>query len=189
VNRTMAYRAVHRPASRQSGVTLIEILVAMVLLGVGLLGLAGLQLRGMQVNQGSMWRSQAAVMAEDLADRLRADPSNAQLLTATGAYYGTFTPASAATFTPMSDWLAMLAMMPGGSVATAANLTGPTLPASCAQVLPCALVKPVSGAAVPTPVQIEIYWNDARAATGAHGAAATDQIGSFTMIAELSSAF
>jgi len=41
---------------RQRGMTLIEILVAIVVLSIGLLGLAGLQLKGMQVNQGSTFR-------------------------------------------------------------------------------------------------------------------------------------
>lgn len=61
----------------QRGMTLIEILVAIVVLSVGLLGMAGLQLKGMQVNQGSAYRWQAAMLAEDIADQMRADRANA----------------------------------------------------------------------------------------------------------------
>jgi len=39
--------------------------------------LAGLQLKGLQVNQGSTYRWQAAVLAEDIADRIRADKAGA----------------------------------------------------------------------------------------------------------------
>jgi len=62
----MTYLALHRAERiRQRGMTLIEILVAIVVLSVGLLGLAGLQLKGLQVNQGSIYRWQAAMLAED----------------------------------------------------------------------------------------------------------------------------
>jgi type IV pilus assembly protein PilV len=188
----MQGKSVHEASvERQRGVTLIEILVAMVLLAVGLLGLAGLQLRGMQVNQGSIWRSQAAVMAEDLADRMRADPVDAQQFSSTSVFYGTFTPSATSTFAPISDWQTILGMMPGGSVpvttasgATVTDATGQTLPASCNGILPCAVVGPAVGPA-PTAVPIAIYWNDSRAATGALGAGAAQQIGSFRMYAEL----
>ena len=55
--------SMHISAScHQRGVTLIEILVAIVVLSIGLLGLAGLQLKGLQVSQGSTYRSQAALL-------------------------------------------------------------------------------------------------------------------------------
>src|SRR6266404_3862053 len=74
----MTYLALHRAERiRQRGMTLIEILVAIVVLSVGLLGLAGLQLKGLQVNQGSIYRWQAAMLAEDIADRIRADRAGA----------------------------------------------------------------------------------------------------------------
>lgn len=48
-------------------------LVAIVVISVGLLGLAGLQASGMRVSQSSIYRSQAAQLAYDMADRVRAN--------------------------------------------------------------------------------------------------------------------
>lgn len=58
---------------QQRGATLIEVLVAMVILAIGLLGLAGLQTVSVQSNQGAYYRSQATILANDMADRMRAN--------------------------------------------------------------------------------------------------------------------
>lgn len=61
----------------QSGFTLIEILIAVIVLALGLLGLAGLQATGMRNNTSSYLRSQATFLAYDMADRIRANRQNA----------------------------------------------------------------------------------------------------------------
>ncbi len=114
-----------RPSAcrRVRGLSLIEVLVTLVLLGVGLLGLAGLQLRGMQVNQGSAFRSQAAILAEDLIDRMRADP----VAVGAGKYIGSYPPAcglvspATTTLALVNDWLARLASLPGACATVAAD--------------------------------------------------------------------
>jgi len=56
---------------------------------VALLGLAGLQLQGMRLQALANYRGTAALLASDLADRMRANPAAASTLTAytfTGAY-------------------------------------------------------------------------------------------------------
>lgn len=59
---------------RQSrGVTLIEVLVALVIVAVGLLGLAGLQVRGLAIQKDAHGRAIATQLALDLADRMRAN--------------------------------------------------------------------------------------------------------------------
>ena len=58
------------------GFTLIEVLVALVILSVGLLGLAGLQTTGIRNNHSANLRSQATIMAYDIADRIRANKAN-----------------------------------------------------------------------------------------------------------------
>lgn len=112
-----------RPA--QAGMTLIEILVAIVVLSIGLLGLAGLQLKGIQVNQGSIWRWQAAALAEDLADRIRADPAGAvagaYTITAGTAPGTTTDPATAAA---VQEWLARVKALPNGSADVAPAIGG-----------------------------------------------------------------
>ena len=61
----------HRPGT--SGFTLIEVLIAMVVLSIGLLGVAGLQVSGLRANHSSSMRSQATYLSYDMADRMRAN--------------------------------------------------------------------------------------------------------------------
>jgi type IV pilus assembly protein PilV len=71
-----------------AGMTLIEVLVTLVIMSVGLLGVAALQLTTVRNNYDAYVRSQAAVMASDMLDRMRAnrdDVMNNQY----GADYGT----------------------------------------------------------------------------------------------------
>jgi type IV pilus assembly protein PilV len=58
---------------RTRGVTLIEVLVALVIVAVGLLGLAGLQVRGLSIQKDAHGRAIATQLALDLADRMRAN--------------------------------------------------------------------------------------------------------------------
>jgi len=55
----------------QSGLTLIEVLVALFVLSIGLLGLAGLQTTGSKFNNSAYLRTQAYIQAYDIADRMR----------------------------------------------------------------------------------------------------------------------
>lgn len=64
-------------AAKQRGVGLIEILVTVLILGIGLLGVAGLQLKSMQYNHSAYLRSQASFLAYDMIDRMRANRDKA----------------------------------------------------------------------------------------------------------------
>ena len=55
----------------QTGISLIEVLVALLVLSVGLLGLAGLQANGSKFNNSAYLRTQAYIQAYDMADRMR----------------------------------------------------------------------------------------------------------------------
>jgi type IV pilus assembly protein PilV len=55
--------------------TLVEVLVTLILISVGLLGVAALQLTNLKNSQESYVRSQAAVLAADILDRMRANQS------------------------------------------------------------------------------------------------------------------
>ncbi|KGK42838.1 pilus assembly protein PilV [Nitrincola sp. A-D6] len=57
----------------QKGVSLIEILIALVILSVGLLGMAGLQARTLSLNHSAYQRTQAVNLSYDMADRMRAN--------------------------------------------------------------------------------------------------------------------
>lgn len=60
-------------ASSQQGSSLLEVLIATVVLSIGLLGLAGLQTAALKVNQTASARSQAAFLTNDIFDRMRAN--------------------------------------------------------------------------------------------------------------------
>lgn len=70
---TSLSRLAMRTVRRQSGFTLVEVLVAALLLSIGLVGLAGLQAASLANNQSSFMRSQVTALAYDLADRMRAN--------------------------------------------------------------------------------------------------------------------
>ncbi|NVJ50885.1 MAG: type IV pilus modification protein PilV, partial [Gammaproteobacteria bacterium] len=55
----------------QSGVSLIEILVTVLVLGIGLLGVAALQVTSINSNQEGLFRGQATEIAESVAARMR----------------------------------------------------------------------------------------------------------------------
>ena len=61
------------PKSRHRGFTLLEILIAVVVLSIGLLGVASLQALGQQSNHSAYLRSQATALAYDMLDRMRAN--------------------------------------------------------------------------------------------------------------------
>jgi len=65
----------HSPRSR--GFTLVEALVALVVVSIGLLGVAALQLSSLRSNHSSSLRSQATLLAYDIVDRMRANQSAA----------------------------------------------------------------------------------------------------------------
>ena len=62
-------RALRRPS--QAGFTMVEVLVALVVLAIGLLGIAGLLLKSLQSGRTATYRTQAINLAADLADRIR----------------------------------------------------------------------------------------------------------------------
>lgn len=66
-----------RRCRQQAGTSLIEVLVAMVVLSIGLLGMAGLQANSLKLNQTSMQRSQASIHAYELLDLMRSDQRSA----------------------------------------------------------------------------------------------------------------
>lgn len=60
---------------RQRGIGLIEVLISMLILGIGVLGIMSVQNRALQFNQGSLMESRAATLANDIIDRIRANPT------------------------------------------------------------------------------------------------------------------
>jgi len=118
--------APHRP----DGFTLIEILVAVLVLSIGLLGVASLQATSIRNNNDASMQTQASYIASDIADRLRANAPQA-------AAYATTTPAAASgscvssPCTPtqlvandLAEWTTMVQTLPSGQGAITAIAGG-----------------------------------------------------------------
>lgn len=108
------------------GFTLVESLVALVVLSVGLLGIAALFLDSLRASRSALWRSQAVDLAADMADRIRANreggasyeitlaaADNGATCNASGA----FTDAAVAAQNDVACWLGEVATtLPGGDI-------------------------------------------------------------------------
>lgn len=55
---------------KQQGMTLLEVLIALIVLSIGLLSIASLQLRSVQFSHASYERSMAVISANDMVERL-----------------------------------------------------------------------------------------------------------------------
>ncbi len=132
---------------KQSGFTLLEILVAMLVMSIGLLGLAGLMTSSMRNNLSASHRTQATWMAYDIIDRMRANRASA---VAGGYATAMGTAANCTTAVPSGT-------IPAQDVAAWKNQLACALPAGNGSI------------AVNTATQvatIQIQWNDSRGNQG-----------------------
>ena len=144
LNRRVVRRSA-RVVRKEAGVSLVEVLVAIVVLSIGLLGLAGLQASGLRVGQSSIYRGQAAQLAYDVIERMRVNVANAgDYVLALGDAAPTGT---ARADRDLQDWRLRLRALPGGTGSVAVN-----------------------GAAVTVVVQ----WDDTRGAGVLRGSTADD---------------
>ena len=74
--------------SKVRGFTLVETLVALVVMAVGLLGIAALYVEGLRAGRTSVYRSAAVTLVGDMADRIRANPAGTYSGTGPGADNG-----------------------------------------------------------------------------------------------------
>lgn len=132
---------------RQSGFTLLEVLIAILVLSIGLLGLAGLMASSIRNNHSAYQRTQATWLAYDIVDRMRVNRA-----AALAANYNTALGVPAA---------CAAAPVLAGSIA-AQDLTG------WKNLLACAL--PAGDGAVVVRgnrrVSVTVEWNDSRGTLG-----------------------
>ena len=114
---------------KSRGFTLVEVLIALVVLSIGMLGIAALYLESLRSGRAALYRTQAVTLTSDLADRMRAnrDPEDA---------YNCGNPCdpadggNAQATADLTAWLAnVAAQLPDGAatiVYTAASGTTPT---------------------------------------------------------------
>jgi len=106
----------------QSGFSLLEVLIALLVLSIGLLGLAALQTTGLRSNEMASMRTTATQLAYDISDRMRANPGIAGSGTgvADGQYVIARTQAPADTtatgtaLTDLTEWRDAVNNLPGG---------------------------------------------------------------------------
>jgi type IV pilus assembly protein PilV len=121
----MNSRTAYPNGRRQRGLSLIEVLVAIVIISLGLLGMAGLQASGLRSSQSAFYRAQAAQFAVDMAERMRANLGDARNYTLAMSD----APPSGATVRDRdrADWLARLATLPAGDGSIAVDLGNNTV--------------------------------------------------------------
>ncbi|WP_321528892.1 type IV pilus modification protein PilV [Sedimenticola selenatireducens] len=119
---------------KQNGFTLVEILVAVLVLSLGLLGVAGMQVMSVKNSNSAYQRAQATQLSYDIIDRMRANRDEAEktgsgYVVAFGGSYsassacetGNCSPASMATY-DIANWKTTLAAtLPGGDGSVAIN--------------------------------------------------------------------
>jgi len=89
---------------RQQGLSLLEAMIALVIISVGLLGIAALQINALKQNNSAYWHSKAVWIAHDMAERMRANSS------VTNDYVGIDTSNAYA----HAEWKAMVETLPAG---------------------------------------------------------------------------
>jgi type IV pilus assembly protein PilV len=60
---------------RQLGVSLVEVMIAMLIVSVGVLGVTGMQLVSLRHNQSAMLLTEALMLGNDIIDRMQANPA------------------------------------------------------------------------------------------------------------------
>lgn len=80
------YQIEQKQIDRQAGISLIEILVTVLIMSVGSLGIASLQLAGLKYSSGSYARTQAVLLSDDMASRLKANREGALNQNAGGGF-------------------------------------------------------------------------------------------------------
>lgn len=132
--------------AKQTGSSLVEVMVALFVLAIGLLGILAMQSKSMQFNQSAHVYSQAVYLANDIAERIRLNAGQAAAYV--GDYDGVVQDASTTCTTGACD--------AGGLVTWDKrewnNLIGNTLPSGKAKITD-------TGAEA---VKIEVSFDDSR---------------------------
>lgn len=145
------------PASGERGFTLMEILISVLVLSVGLLGLASLQAAGLSANNSAYFRTQAIHLANDMADKIRANPVevttgtfnnvSAPVASPTDCSQGTNCTTTEVAQHDIAEWYGSLASELPGATGTITRNAGTQV------------------------VTVSVMWDDAR--TGANGTGCT----------------
>lgn len=100
---------------KQSGFSMLEVLVTLLIMSVGLLGLAGLTAASMRNNHGAYHRTQAVWLAYDIADRMRANRAVALAGGYNLALNASAPTGAAVNQQDLQQWVARLGVLPNGT--------------------------------------------------------------------------
>lgn len=121
---------------RQRGVSLIEVLIAVLIFSTGLVGLAGLLVMATRSNHAAYLRTQVTFLAGNMADRMRANPAGVWNGAYDAASYGaisgntacdkgTACNAASVASRDQQEWSRMLAtLLPSADAAIACDRSG-----------------------------------------------------------------
>ena len=145
-----------KSSGRQRGFTLLEVLIALLVLSIGLLGLAALQTTGMRSNQMASMRTLVAQFAYDITDRMRVNQAGvdddyyvialAEGPDDTSAFTDKDSNTSAnVAYTDLVEWRDNLSRLPNGTgvIAQCAPATCPVVDGRTTHV-------------------VTVYWNESR---------------------------
>ncbi len=128
-------QAMRRAPRRQRGFSMVEALVALVVLSVGMLGIASLYIVTLRSSGSAMSRMQAINLASDLGDRIRANRNAGASYAGAPAPNGTVCLGAAATCSPdqmaahdLFVWQAQIQAALPGSPAGTVGVAGATAP-------------------------------------------------------------
>lgn len=118
---------------KQRGTTLMEVLIAMLVLSFGMMGMAGVQAVSLRGNQTAYYRTQATTLTTDIVERMRANVVGVE----GGAYNDVAGAATASCFTAAGctsvqmaaqdvlDWEAQItALLPSATAVVCIDSTG-----------------------------------------------------------------
>lgn len=141
---------------RNQGFSLLEVMIALLILSVALLGIAALVTISLKANDSSYMRTQADNLAYQVFDFMRADRSDAVNGCFSGTFYAGQTASSScgtssAATTALLQWQQNLQALPPGGYGIV-------------------ITSVVNGV---TTASVTIYWNDSRAHNSLHGTTST----------------
>lgn len=138
------------------GMSLIEVMVAVLVLAVGLLGIAAMQSLALRGGQSSLESSQAVIQTASIIEAMRANP--------TGSYNGTYTAVPSGTTLAQRDLNEWMAGMRG-----VANWRGVTVTPAIIGATAQATI-----AGCPAACVITVRWDDSRAGGSATRSVVTE---------------
>lgn len=132
----------HNTPRRMRGVSLVEVLVSVVVIGIGLLGIAAMQSVALRGSQGSLETSQAVIQTTAILEAIRANRARAADYNTAGMVCNV--PAAAGTLAQrdLGNWLTSLK----------ATIGTPDDETTCGQISGC-----------PANCEVTVRWDDSRA--------------------------